>query len=359
MAELRPITAVSRLALHHQGHQRNHRAEQTPTPKTLAITAARLRQRSAGERRERRCRAARTGSNSNFKGDAILASGRRRRHAPQAWRHCRKRRARTPPSRSTLPGTANAPRQAGRPPITTRTATPGKGARDMTDESAAHSATKCGALQGRKLSPVEARRRRWRASTGTIRSSTPSAWSIARRRFEAARASEARWQGEAAGPRRRRAGYGQGPHPRKGLADAARLARPFAATRPGTRTLRRRRGCARTAPCCSARRRRPNSAGRASSDSPLTGITRNPWNLDRTPGGSSGGAAVAAATGMGPLHVGTDGGGSIRIPASLPASSASSRPSAGCRPGRRARSPSVAHLGPMTRTVADAALMLT
>ncbi|MFY7833194.1 MAG: amidase family protein, partial [Pseudanabaena sp.] len=52
-------------------------------------------------------------------------------------------------------------------------------------------------------------------------------------------------------------------------------------------------------------------------DSPLTGITRNPWNLNLTPGGSSGGAAVAAALGFGILHLGTDGGGSVRAPASL------------------------------------------
>src|SRR5260221_3252767 len=50
-------------------------------------------------------------------------------------------------------------------------------------------------------------------------------------------------------------------------------------------------------------------------DSALTGVTRNPWNPETTPGGSSGGAAVAAALGMGALHLGTDGGGSIRIPA--------------------------------------------
>src|SRR5437773_9019703 len=48
----------------------------------------------------------------------------------------------------------------------------------------------------------------------------------------------------------------------------------------------------------------------------LFGPTRNPWNLERTPGGSSGGASAAAAAGLGPLHIGTDGGGSIRFPAS-------------------------------------------
>ncbi len=66
----------------------------------------------------------------------------------------------------------------------------------------------------------------------------------------------------------------------------------------------------------SARRRRRSSAGKAVADSPLTGITRNPWNLDKTPGGSSGGAAAAALiTRLCPLALGTDGGGSIRMPA--------------------------------------------
>ena len=58
----------------------------------------------------------------------------------------------------------------------------------------------------------------------------------------------------------------------------------------------------------------PEFGWKGVTDSPLTGITRNPWNLERTPGGSSGGAAAAAASGMGALHIGTDGGGSIRIP---------------------------------------------
>ena len=61
----------------------------------------------------------------------------------------------------------------------------------------------------------------------------------------------------------------------------------------------------------------PEFGWKAIGDSPLTGITRNPWNRERTPGGSSAGAAVAAATGMGPLHLGSDGGGSIRIPSSF------------------------------------------
>src|SRR5580765_2297538 len=90
----------------------------------------------------------------------------------------------------------------------------------------------------------------------------------------------------------------------------------------------------------------------------LYGITRNPWNLDRTPGGSSGGASAAAAAGLGPLHVGTDGGGSIRIPASC-TGIVGFKPSFGRVPLYPASGAwSLSHAGPMTRTVADAALML-
>lgn len=94
-------------------------------------------------------------------------------------------------------------------------------------------------------------------------------------------------------------------------------------------------------------------------DSPLTGITRNPWNPATTPGGSCGGAAVAVATGMGPLALGTDGGGSIRVPCSFTGVF-------GLKPtfGRVPLWPpgafgTMAHVGPMTRSVVDAALMLT
>jgi aspartyl-tRNA(Asn)/glutamyl-tRNA(Gln) amidotransferase subunit A len=103
----------------------------------------------------------------------------------------------------------------------------------------------------------------------------------------------------------------------------------------------------------------PEFGWKGVTDSPLTGITRNPWNPDMTPGGSSGGAAVATATGMGALHIGTDGGGSIRIPAGF-TGIFGFKQSFGRVP---AHPPSpfgtLAHVGPMTRTVADAALMLT
>ena len=90
----------------------------------------------------------------------------------------------------------------------------------------------------------------------------------------------------------------------------------------------------------------------------LFGPTRNPWDLERTPGGSSGGASAAVAAGLGPLAVGTDGGGSIRIPASC-AGIVGFKPSFGRIPVHPPSGAwSLSHVGPMTRTVADAALML-
>src|SRR6185369_576405 len=102
----------------------------------------------------------------------------------------------------------------------------------------------------------------------------------------------------------------------------------------------------------------PEFGWKAMTNSPLSGITRNPWNLARTPGSSSGGSAVSLLAGICPLAVGTDAGGSIRIPASFCGIF-------GLKPtfGRVAAYPQgafgdVAHVGPMTRTVDDAALML-
>jgi aspartyl-tRNA(Asn)/glutamyl-tRNA(Gln) amidotransferase subunit A len=93
-------------------------------------------------------------------------------------------------------------------------------------------------------------------------------------------------------------------------------------------------------------------------DSPLTGITHNPWDESRTSGGSSGGSAVAVVLGMATLAVGTDGGGSIRIPAGF-CGCVGLKPTFGRVPmGPVSPFGSLAHTGPMTRTVADAALMM-
>ena len=102
----------------------------------------------------------------------------------------------------------------------------------------------------------------------------------------------------------------------------------------------------------------PEMGWKGVTDSPLYGQTRNPWNLRMTPGGSSGGAAAAVACGVGPLALGTDGGGSVRIPASFCGI-------VGFKPtfGRVAAWPpglygTLSHVGPMARTVRDAALLL-
>ncbi len=102
----------------------------------------------------------------------------------------------------------------------------------------------------------------------------------------------------------------------------------------------------------------PEFGWKGVTDSLLTGITRNPWNLETTPGGSSGGSAAGLAAGYAPLALGTDGGGSIRIPASF-TSTFGLKPSFGRVPAYPL-SPfgSVAHVGPMTRNVADAAVMM-
>ena len=102
----------------------------------------------------------------------------------------------------------------------------------------------------------------------------------------------------------------------------------------------------------------PEFGWKGVTDNPLTGITRNPWNPAKTPGGSSGGSSAAIAANIGPLTIGTDGGGSIRIPCSF-TGIFGLKPSFGRVPAWPL-SPfgTVAHLGPMTRSVTDAALML-
>jgi aspartyl-tRNA(Asn)/glutamyl-tRNA(Gln) amidotransferase subunit A len=101
----------------------------------------------------------------------------------------------------------------------------------------------------------------------------------------------------------------------------------------------------------------PEFAFKPVTDSPLTGVKRNPWDLSKTSGGSSGGSGAALAAGLGPIAIGSDAGGSIRLPSSF-------NGIFGLKPsfGRVAYYPSpplpLVHAGPMARTVRDATLML-
>jgi aspartyl-tRNA(Asn)/glutamyl-tRNA(Gln) amidotransferase subunit A len=102
----------------------------------------------------------------------------------------------------------------------------------------------------------------------------------------------------------------------------------------------------------------PEFGCKGETNSPRSGFTRNPWNPERTPGGSSGGAACAVALGMGPIAVGTDGAGSVRIPAGF-CGTFGLKPSFGRVPAYPL-SPmgTVAHIGPHTMNVRDAALAM-
>ncbi|MES3000680.1 MAG: amidase [Pseudomonadota bacterium] len=103
----------------------------------------------------------------------------------------------------------------------------------------------------------------------------------------------------------------------------------------------------------------PEFALEGYTDNPLFGVTRNPWNLELTPGGSSGGAVAAVASGIGPLAIAQDGGGSIRRPASH-AGLVGLKPSLSSVPREHAL-PSLLLdfevIGPLARTVADARML--
>ncbi len=103
----------------------------------------------------------------------------------------------------------------------------------------------------------------------------------------------------------------------------------------------------------------PEFAYSSFTQSPLWGVTRNPWDPTRTPGGSSGGSAAAVAAGCVPLAEGTDMGGSVRIPAAL-CGLVGLKPSLGRIPMDILPTvfDSISHFGPLARTVADAALFL-
>ena len=94
-------------------------------------------------------------------------------------------------------------------------------------------------------------------------------------------------------------------------------------------------------------------------DSPLTGITRHPWNLSKTPGGSSAGAAASVAAGITPFALGTDGGGSVRIPCCFTGLAGIKAQFGRVPVWPTSATPTLAHVGPLARNVGDAALLLT
>jgi aspartyl-tRNA(Asn)/glutamyl-tRNA(Gln) amidotransferase subunit A len=98
---------------------------------------------------------------------------------------------------------------------------------------------------------------------------------------------------------------------------------------------------------------------KGSSNSPLTGETRNPWNLGKTTGGSSAGAGASVAAGLTPFALGTDGGGSIRIPSAFCGLFGIKAHFGRVPVFPAAATPTLAHVGPLARTVRDAALLLT
>ncbi|MCP3855512.1 MAG: amidase, partial [Actinomycetia bacterium] len=104
----------------------------------------------------------------------------------------------------------------------------------------------------------------------------------------------------------------------------------------------------------------PEFGWKGMTDGPLFGTTRNPWNLDHTPGGSSGGAAAAVAGGIGAVAYGNDGGGSIRIPSSY-SGLYGIKPTTGRVPHHPPSGPgdSLGAGGPLARSTADAATVLT
>jgi aspartyl-tRNA(Asn)/glutamyl-tRNA(Gln) amidotransferase subunit A len=93
-------------------------------------------------------------------------------------------------------------------------------------------------------------------------------------------------------------------------------------------------------------------------DNPLTGITRHPWNLGKTPGGSSAGAAASVAAGITPFALGTDGGGSIRIPCCFTGLAGIKAHFGRVPVYPVSATPTLAHVGPIARNVGDAVLLL-
>ena len=208
------------------------------------------------------------------------------------------------------------------------------------------------------LSPVEATR----ATLARIEARNPLVNAYcqvdAEGALEAARVSEARWRA------------GRPASPIDGVPTGIKdllLARGMPTLR-GSRTVDAAGPWNDDAPCTARLREAgavilgktntPEWGWKGVTDSPLAGVTRNPWNTDLTPGGSSGGASAALAAGMGALQVGTDGGGSIRIPNAFTATTGIKAHFGRVPAWPLSPMGTVAHVGPMARSVEDAALLL-
>jgi len=212
--------------------------------------------------------------------------------------------------------------------------------------------------RGKKLSPVEATQAMF--SRLDVLQSSLNAFCVIDRdgAFAAARASEQRWM------------EGQPLSPLDGVPATIKdllLMRGFPTLR-GSRLIDPEQDWSEDGPAVARLREAgvvilgktttPEFGWKAIGDSPLTGITRNPWDRERTTGGSSAGAAAACAAGIAPLHVGSDGAGSIRIPAAF-TGIFGIKASFGRVPAYPS-SPMglLSNVGPMTRSVRDAAAML-
>ena len=101
----------------------------------------------------------------------------------------------------------------------------------------------------------------------------------------------------------------------------------------------------------------PEYGYRGITKSLVHGVTRNPWNLALTPGGSSGGAVASVAAGVTPIAIGTDGGGSLRNPCALTGLVAIKANFARVPMWPAGVNPMLLHVGPIARSVADAALV--
>ncbi len=209
------------------------------------------------------------------------------------------------------------------------------------------------------LSPVEAARATLHRISAIDEKTNAYVMVDAESALEAARASEERWRrGEPMGP------VDGVPCAIKDLVLAKGWPTLF-----GSKTTDPGQAWDADAPCVARLREQgavilgktttPEFGWKGVTDSPVSGVTRNPWDLDKTPGGSSGGAGAAVAAGMCHLAIGTDGGGSIRIPAGF-SGIFGLKPSFGRVPAwPMGRFGTLGHVGPMTRTAEDAALMLT